>query len=139
MIKNIVKNEDILKQKSEPFVFGVDDGLIQDLLDTAHKHSLNCVGLAASQIGVHKRAIVVLTNVGFMPMINPVIFWKDLKSKYTAVESCLSVDGEHETKRFRKIKVEYTTQSGCKKSQMFTGYVAQIIQHEIDHLNGVLI
>lgn len=139
MIKKIVKDENKLKQKSEPFIFGADDGLIQDLLDTAHKYSPNCVGLAAPQIGVHKRAIVVLTNVGFMPMINPVIFWKDLKSKYTTVEGCLSVNGEHETKRFRKIKVEYTTQNGCKKSQMFTGYVAQIIQHEVDHLNGILI
>lgn len=139
MIKDIVKDEIILKQKSEPFIFGVDDGLIQDLLDTAHKHSPNCVGLAAPQIGVHKRVIVVLTNAGFTPMINPVIFWKDLKSKYTTFESCLSIDGEHETKRFRKIKVEYTTPNGCKKSQMFTGYVAQIIQHEVDHLNGILI
>lgn len=139
MVKDIVKDLAILTQKSEPFEFGVDDNLIQDLLDTAHKHSPCCAGLAAPQIGVHKRAVVVLTNAGFMPMINPVIFWKDIKSKYSATEGCLSVDGEHETKRFRKIKVEYTNPNGCKKSQMFTGYTAQIIQHEIDHLNGILV
>ncbi len=139
MIKEIVKDENILRQKSEPFEFGVDDNLIQDLLDTANKHLSDCVGLAAPQIGVHKRAVVVLTNVGFTPMINPQIFWKDLKSKYSTTEMCLSVDGEHSTTRFRKIKVNYQTATGVKKSQMFTGYTAQIIQHEVDHLNGKLI
>ena len=139
MIKEIVKDIEFLKQKSEDFNFETDKDLIQDLLDTAKHHSTNCVGLAAPQIGVHKRAIVVLMNTGFRPMLNPVIFWKDLKSKYSAVEGCLSLEGERETKRFRRIKVKYTNENGTTIIKQFDGYQAQIIQHEIDHLNGVLI
>ena len=139
MIKEIVKDVEFLKQKSEDFNFETDKDLIRDLLDTAKHHSVNCVGLAAPQIGVYKRAIVVLMNTGFRPMLNPVIFWKDLKSKYNAVEGCLSLDGERETKRFRRIKVKYTNENGATIIKQFEGYQAQIIQHEIDHLNGILI
>lgn len=139
MIKEIVKDVEFLKQKSEDFNFATDKDLIQDLLDTAKYHSVKCVGLAAPQIGVHKRAIVVLINTGFRPMLNPVIFWKDLKSKYNTVEGCLSLDEERETKRFRKIKVKYINENGVTIIKQFDGYQAQIIQHEIDHLNGILI
>ena len=139
MIKEIVKDIDFLKQKSEDFSFETDKDLIQDLLDTAEHHGTNCVGLAAPQIGTHKRAIVVLTNAGFKPMLNPVIFWKDLKSKYNAIEGCLSLDGERETKRFCRIKVKYTNENGITIIKQFDGYQAQIIQHEVDHLNGILI
>ena len=72
-------------------------------------------------------------------MLNPVIFWKDLKSKYNAVEGCLSLDGEREVKRFRRIKVKYTNENGITIIKQFNGYQAQIIQHEVDHLNGILI
>lgn len=139
MVKEIVKDVNILTKKSERFDINCDNNIIQDLIDTAKKHRANCVGLAAPQIGEHKRAIVVLTNAGFMPMLNPVIFWKDLKSKYITTESCLSVEGEHSVIRFRKIKVNYTTPNGVQKTQLFEGFLAQIIQHECDHLNGVLI
>ena len=139
MIKEIVKDINFLKQKSEDFSFETDKDLIQDLLDTAEHHGTNCVGLAAPQIGIHKRAIVVLTNAGFKPMLNPVIFWKDLKSKYNAIEGCLSLDGEREVKRFRRIKVKYTNENGITIIKQFDGYQAQIIQHEVDHLNGILI
>lgn len=139
MIKEIVKDVEFLKQKSEDFSFETDKDLIQDLLDTANKHKPNCVGLAAPQIGVHKRAIVILMNTGFKPMLNPVIFWKDLKSRYSTTEGCLSLDGERETKRFRRIKVKYTNENGATIIKQFDGYQAQIIQHEIDHLNGILI
>lgn len=139
MIKEIVKDVEFLKQKSEDFNFETDKDLIQDLLDTVKHHGTNCVGLAAPQIGVHKRAIVVLTSAGFKPMLNPVIFWKDLKSKYNAIEGCLSLDGERETKRFRRIKVKYTNENGITIIKQFDGYQAQIIQHEVDHLNGILI
>lgn len=139
MIKEIVKDLDFLSQKSEDFSFETDKDLIQDLLDTANKHKPNCVGLAAPQIGVHKRAIVVLINTGFKPMLNPIIFWKDLKSRYSTVEGCLSLDGERETKRFRRIKVKYTNENGVTIIKQFDGYQAQIIQHEVDHLNGILI
>lgn len=139
MIKEIVKDIDFLKQKSEDFNFETDKDLIQDLLDTAEYHSINCAGLAAPQIGIHKRAIVILTNAGFKPMLNPVIFWKDLKSKYNAVEGCLSLDGEREVKRFRRIKVKYINENRITIIKQFDGYQAQIIQHEVDHLNGILI
>lgn len=139
MIKEIVKDVEFLKQKSEDFDFETDKDLIQDLLDTAEHHGVNCAGLAAPQIGIHKRAIVVLTNTGFKLMLNPVIFWKDLKSKYNAVEGCLSLDGEREVKRFRRIKVKYTNENGITIIKQFDGYQAQIIQHEVDHLNGILI
>ena len=139
MIKEIVKDVEFLKQKSEDFSFETDKDLIQDLLDTAEHHGVNCAGLAAPQIGIHKRAIVILTNAGFKPMLNPVIFWKDLKSKYNTVEGCLSLDGERETKRFRRIKVKYTNENKVTIIKQFDGYQAQIIQHEVDHLNGVLI
>ena len=139
MIKEIVKDINFLKQKSEDFSFETDKDLIQDLLDTAEHHGTNCVGLAAPQIGIHKRAIVVLTNAGFKPMLNPVIFWKDLKSKYNAIEGCLSLDGKREVKRFRRIKVKYTNENGITIIKQFDGYQAQIIQHEVDHLNGILI
>lgn len=139
MIKEIVKDIEFLKQKSEDFNFETDKDLIQDLLDTAKHHGANCVGLAAPQIGVHKRAIVVLMNTGFVPMLNPVIFWKDLKSKYNTVEGCLSLDGERETKRFHRIKVKYTNKNGVTMIWPFDGRQAQIIQHEVDHLNGILI
>ena len=139
MIKEIVKDVEFLKQKSEDFNFETDKDLIQDLLDTAEHRGINCVGLAAPQIGIHKRAIVVLTNAGFKPMLNPVIFWKDLKSKYNAVEGCLSLDGEREVKRFRRIKVKYTNENKVTIIKQFDGYQAQIIQHEVDHLNGILI
>lgn len=139
MIKEIVKDIDFLKQKSEDFSFETDKDLIQDLLDTAEYHRTNCAGLAAPQIGIHKRAIVILTNAGFKPMLNPVIFWKDLKSKYNAVEGCLSLDGEREVKRFRRIKVKYINENRITIIKQFDGYQAQIIQHEVDHLNGILI
>ena len=139
MIKNIIKDVEFLKQKSEDFNFETDKDLIQDLLDTAKHHGANCVGLAAPQIGVHKRAIVVLMSTGFRPMLNPVVFWKDLKSKYNTVEGCLSLDGERETKRFRRIKVKYTNENGATIIRQFDGVQAQIIQHEVDHLNGILI
>ena len=78
-------------------------------------------------------------STGFKPMLNPVIFWKDLKSKYNAIEGCLSLDGERETKRFRRIKVKYINESCATIIKQFDGYQAQIIQHEVDHLNGILI
>lgn len=139
MVKEIVKDLSFLSQKSEQIELSESKELIHDLIDTAKHHAGNCVGLAAPQIGVLKRVIVVLMNTGFKVMINPVIFWKDIKSKYSTIEGCLSIDGEHETKRFRKIKVKYTNEYGKDTIQEFVGYQAQIIQHEIDHLNGILI
>ena len=139
MIKPIVKDLKILTQKSEPFVLGEDNSLIIDLLDTAIAHKQKCAGLACIQIGVAKRVILVRKNEDdFMIMINPTIIKKSNET-YTTQEGCLSLDGKRTVKRHKSIKVIYTTLNGKKKAQEFNDYTAQIIQHEYDHLNGILI
>ena len=138
MIKDIVKNTEILSKKSERFEFGKDDYLIQDMLDTAEHHKDHCVGLACIHIGVPKRIILVRQNDKFIPFINPIITQRS-KETYTATERCLSLDGEREVKRHKGVKVIYTTKDKKTKCMAFSGFVAQIIQHEIDHLNGILI
>ena len=138
MICEIVKDESVLKQKSVPFVLSEDDYLITDLLDTANAHKYNCAGLACIQIGVPKRVILVRREDVFIPFINPMIIKKSSKT-YMAEEGCLSLDGKRTVKRHNSIKVVWTTTNGKKKAQEFSGYIAQILQHEIDHCNGVLI
>lgn len=138
MVKKIVKDEKILKQQSEPFVFGKDDYLISDLIDTANAHKDNCAGLACIQIGIPKRVILVRQNDDFVPFINPMIIKRSPKT-YIAKEGCLSLDGIRTVKRHHSIKVMWTTQNGKRKVQEFNGYIAEILQHEIDHCKGVLI
>jgi peptide deformylase len=138
MIKNIVKDEAVLVKKSEKFVFGQDDYIIDDMIDTAEAHSDKCVGLAAVQIGYLKRVILVRINNSFVPFINPTIIQKG-GERYTSVEGCLSVDGEHEVKRNKWVRVKYQTRSGKTIIDFFDKFEARIIQHEVDHLNGVLI
>jgi peptide deformylase len=138
MEREIIKDLDVLTRKSEPFVFGEDDMLVSDLLDTANAHKGNCVGLAAIQIGVPKRVIVVRQGDNFVPYVNPVIIKKS-REIYTTTEGCLSLEGERTVKRHRSIKVMWTLPNGKKKSQEFHGLIAEIIQHEYDHLNGKLI
>lgn len=137
-IKDIVKDTDILTQKSVPFVFGEDDAIIQDLHDTATAHEDNCAGLAAIQLGIPKRVIVVKEGSNFVTYINPVIV-KRSRESYVATEGCLSLDGPRTVKRYRSVMVSYTTPNGKKKSKTFDGFVAEILQHEIDHCNGALI
>lgn len=141
MIKPIVKDIKILSQKSEKCIVGVigDDipHLIEDMLDTAIANP-NCIGLSAVQIGEHKRVILVLMNGVFVPFINPVIIKRGAKT-YTATEGCLSLDGERQVKRHKEILLNYTDFKGRTHTNRFCGRVAQIIQHEIDHLNGILI
>jgi peptide deformylase len=138
MVREIVKDEEFLTKKSEPFDFDKDLGIVDDLLDTAKSFGLRCAGLAAVQIGYHKRALVVRLNENTVwPMIDPVIFSKS--EPYTSVEGCLSLDGEREVKRYRRIKVCYKTPSYKSVIKEFNGYLAKVIQHEVDHLNGILI
>jgi len=108
-----------------------------DLLDTLKAHNDGCLGLAANMIGVKKRIIVV--NTGFMnlAMINPVITNKI--GPYDAEEGCLSLVGARKTTRYEQIEVAYEDQNFKKKKGKFNGWVAQIIQHEIDHCDGVII
>lgn len=138
MIKEIIKDENILRQKSEPFVLGEDDYLIQDLLDTAKEHEENCAGLACIQIGIPKRVILARQGNKFIPFLNPVIIKKSPKT-YTTKEGCLSLDGIRTVQRHHSIKVMWTTPDGKRQAKEFSGYIAQILQHEIDHCDGILI
>lgn len=147
MVREIVKDINFLQQKSDKFEFANisdltmnvgDEYLIQDLIDTAECHRDDCIGLAAIQIGVPKRLIVVKIGKNFIPFINPIIFQKS-KTTYTAREGCLSLDGEREVCRHASIKVAYTTKDKKSEVKTFKGLIAQIIQHEVDHLNGILI
>ena len=138
MIKEIVKDEKILTQKSERFEFGKDDYLIKDMIDTAEHYKDNCAGLACIQIGIPKRVILVRQGDKFIPFINPMMVQRSNKT-YIAKEKCLSVDGVRTVRRFNAIKVIYSTQENKTKCMTFSGFTAQIIQHEIDHLNGILI
>ena len=137
MIKEIVKDIDVLQQKSTKFNFD-DENLIQDMLDTAEHYRYICVGLAAIQIGVPKKVILVKINNKFVPFINPTIFRKS-KDTYLAREGCMSLEGQREVRRHYFVEVGYTTTDGKLVMKTFRGMTAQIIQHEIDHLNGVLI
>lgn len=138
MIREIVKDENLLKQKSTNFIFGEDDYLIEDMLDTANAHKERCAGLACIQIGIAKKIILVKQNDKFIPFINPVIIKKSPKT-FIAQEGCLSLDGIRPVKRHRSVKVMYSTVQGKLKVQEFNGFIAEVIQHECDHLNGVLI
>ena len=110
----------------------------RDLLDTLTHHREGCVGMAANMIGICKRIIVFDNEGTYMTMFNPEI----VKSEgvYETEEGCLSLlGGPRKTKRFRKIKVRYQTEQFQTRLKTFTGWTAQIIQHEIDHCNGILI
>ena len=114
-----------------------DRQIITDLHDTLNAHRDRCVGMAANMIGYKKRIIIV--SLGFMDlvMVNPVITQRS--GSYETEEGCLSLDGIRKTQRFRKIKVQYLDESFHKQTQEYEGQVAQIIQHECDHLDGVII
>lgn len=136
MIKPIVKDVFFLGQKSEDA--GRQDLPVgQDLMDTLRAHQEHCVGMAANMIGVRKNIIIV--NMGFMNVVmyNPVIIRKD--TPYDTEEGCLSLTGTRRTTRYQNIEVEYFDSSWKKQRQSFSGRTAQIIQHEIDHLQGVII
>ena len=140
MVKVINKDTESLSQKSVPFDLTSDaDGeLLRDMLDTAEAHKENCVGLAAIQVGVAKRAILVRMGDKFVPFLNPMIIHKSTQTYY-ADEGCLSLDGTRSVKRHRTIKVMWTELNGKRRVREFNGFTAQIIQHEVDHCNGVLI
>lgn len=136
MVKPIMKDVFFLNQKSEPAT-KADHQVIQDLLDTLKANEAGCVGMAANMIGVRKRIIVV--NMGFMnvPMINPVITKKT--GAYETEEGCLSLEGVRSTTRYREIEVEFFDAGWKKQKQKYSGWIAQIIQHECDHLEGIII
>jgi peptide deformylase len=138
MIKEIVKDEAILTLKSETVSMEEAKEIIADLLDTAKAHIDNCAGLAAPQIGVNKRVVVVRNGDSFFPMVNPVVVKKTGK-KFLNHEGCLSLDGIRAVERYASVLVNYTDGKGKRQTKTFNGTLAIIIQHETDHLNGVLI
>lgn len=136
MIREIMRDEYFLQQKSLP-ASPLDKPVAIDLLDTLKAHREECVGMAANMIGVAKCIIVV--NLGLMDMVlfNPKITKQ--KGPYETSEGCLSLSGERKTTRYRKIQVEFQDMDFKKQTLEFTGFPAQIIQHEVDHLAGILI
>ncbi|AJD32694.1 MULTISPECIES: peptide deformylase [Clostridium] len=136
MIKPIVKDILFLGQKSEDATKN-DIVVIDDLIDTLRANLENCVGLAGNMIGVKKRILVFTVGNLIVPMINPVILKKE--KLYETEESCLSLIGIRKTKRYEMIEVEYLDRNFKKQKQVFTGFTAQIIQHEMDHFEGIII
>ncbi len=136
MNRPIVKDTFFLSQKSAPAT-RQDLSVGQDLVDTLRANQDRCVGMAANMIGVKKRIIIV--NMGFLStvMYNPVIVRKD--SPYETEEGCLSLTGVRRTTRYEHIEVEYYDSSWKKHRQAYSGWTAQIIQHECDHLEGIII
>ena len=136
MIRDICKDEAFLARKAEPAT--ADDlGTAQDLLDTLAAHKSGCVGMAANMIGVNKRIIVFDDDGKYQVMFNPVIVKHD--GPYEAEEGCLSLTGRRKAKRFQTIKVQWQNEKFQPRLKTFTGWTAEIIQHEIDHCEGVLI
>ncbi len=137
MVRELVHDPFLLARKSLPA--GKEDlDTARDLLDTLMAHQEGCVGMAANMIGVCRRIIVFDNEGSYMTMLNPEIV--KAEGEYDTEEGCLSLlGGPRKTKRFRKIKVRYQNEQLQTRMKSFSGWTAQIIQHEIDHCNGILI
>ena len=136
MVKPIMRDLFFLRQRAEKAT-EADRQTAIDLLDTLKAHEDGCVGMAANMIGVNKAIIAV--NMGFMnvAMFNPKIVKRN--GKYETEEGCLSLDGVRKCVRYQEIKVEYEDINFKRQRQKYSGWTAQIIQHECDHLNGSII
>ena len=136
MIREICTEEKFLARKSEPAV-PEDLPIAADLLETLEHHKARCVGMAANMIGVRKRIIVFQDGPHVRLMFNPEIIKGT--GEYRAKEGCLSLTGQRDAMRWRKIKVAYQDEEFNLKTKTFTGDAAQVIQHEVDHCNGIVI
>ncbi|MCI7126513.1 MAG: peptide deformylase [Agathobaculum sp.] len=136
MIRPIMKDEAFLAQPSAPAT-QEDLPVAHDLLDTLAAHREGCVGMAANMIGVRKRIIAFDDEGGYTVMLNPEIVRR--ADRYEAEEGCLSLTGVRRVQRWRSIKVRYQNMAFQTRLKTFTGWTAQIIQHELDHCDGVLI
>lgn len=136
MVREICRDEAFLAQKAEPATKD-DLGTAQDLLDTLLAHKDGCVGMAANMIGVNKRIIAFDNEGEYMIMFNPEIIRKS--GPYDAEEGCLSLAGTRPARRWNSIKVRWQNEKFQERQKTFTGWTAQIIQHEIDHCEGILI
>ena len=136
MIRDICKDEAFLARKAEPAT-PEDISVALDLLETLEHHQDGCVGMAANMIGVNKRIIAFEDEGGYMVMFNPEIIKKS--GPYDTEEGCLSLTGTRPAKRWQSIKVRWQNEKFQERLKTFTGWTAQIIQHEIDHCEGIII
>lgn len=136
MIRPIMRNELVLQNVST-LATDADLGVAHDLLDTLVAHEHECVGMAANMIGVLKRIIAIDNDGSYLAMLNPQIVSR--VGEYLAEEGCLSLSGTRTATRYRTIKVSYQDLDMKPRTKSFTGFTAQIIQHELDHCDGVLI
>ena len=136
MVKPICKDILFLGQKSESAT-KMDLSVAQDLRDTLKANAYRCVGMAANMIGVRKRIIIVSLGVFDLVMFNPVI--TEREGPYETQEGCLSLEGMRKTTRYKTVTVRYQDEELRPVLQIYSGFVAQIIQHECDHLDGILI
>ena len=136
MVRTVVRDTFFLSQTSEP-AGRDDDEVVRDLLDTLQANRERSVGMAANMIGIKKRIIVVSAGEADLAMLNPVIIKKSMP--YDTEEGCLSLEGSRKTRRYETIEVEYRDRDFKRCRQRFKGWTAQIIQHEIDHCDGIVI
>lgn len=136
MVKKIIHDPMFLRQKSVDAT-EADKQVVTDLLDTLRANLDRCVGMAANMIGVKKNIIVVAVGPFQFAMINPVITKKS--GEYLTEEGCLSLNGVRQCTRYKEIEVDYLDSNFKPQHSAYSGYVAQIIQHEIDHCNGIII
>lgn len=136
MVKEIMHDVLFLGQPSEVATMS-DNQIAIDLLDTLKTHENECVGMAANMIGVRKRIIVVNAGLMNIAMFNPVVVKKS--EPFETEEGCLSLIGVRKTRRYKDIEVEYSDIDWNKQRRKFSGWTAQIIQHECDHLDGIII
>lgn len=136
MVREIMKDPFFLGQKSEPAT-KEDVAIGRDLMDTLRAHRDGCVGMAANMIGIRKNIIIVNMGIMDMVMFNPRIL--SAKKTFETEERCLSLTGVRKTTRYEEIEVEFRDMDWKLQRRAFTGWSAQIIQHEVDHCNGIVI
>ena len=136
MVREIMKDEVFLAEASEKAT-AEDTEIARDLLETLEAHKAGCVGMAANMIGVRKRIIAFDNEGSYMVMFNPEIVKKS--GAYEAEEGCLSLTGTRKTRRWQSIKVQYQNEKMQVRHKTYQGWTAEIIQHEYDHLEGIII
>ncbi len=136
MIREIMRDESFLSRKAE-LATPEDLPVAQNLLDTLEANKERCVGMAANMIGINKRIIVFDNEGTYMVMFNPEIIKRS--GPYQAEEGCLSLEGTRPAKRWQSIKVCYQNEKFQERFKTFTGWTAQIIHHEVDHCEGIII
>ena len=136
MVRDIVRDQFFLRIPSRPAT-AEDIPVADTLMETLRANAERCVGMAANMIGENVRIIAISDDGKYMEMFNPVIMKKD--GPFDTVEGCLSLDGTRPVRRYRSIKVQWQTRDMKSRVRAFTGFTAQIIQHEVDHLSGIII